>query len=506
MVEAYLKKLSSQIGADNKLPKAINEVLETILGKVTRSLKEKVIAISEEKRNLQAMIEKQKEKLKNNDFDAELRKAKVREIKRQKQELENKLNHIENSLQHLNSLEDFEYKKPNLQNKQARQEYYEDLKRKSEENTRKVKEYQAEQRRRKEKIKEHLEEINRQLEEEKERKQLEKEGKNAIFEIEYKQELERMQENKMRRQQELEEMKRREIELAEIKKQKPLYQKMQEKFLQDVEMPELEKRKAELAKKRLLFQPLSKDDLAEHSKWYSQLRKEHNAQTDKEMTQKSIDHQMNQLGVSKNYKLEKSIDEKEKSIQDKLKLVDRKIKYADLVREMFTPSIDKFKQKELELRVEKLKHPVRKEILKSSQEKSFVESYSDGEGKKMWKPRKYPKNPLIPEEKNKKEPVLIDYLGERRKAREDAASKSGTARKHNVDWEEDLNLELTNEQKAERIKAKAEKIEKEARRKELLLNSTTPNNLSTLEKSEDVNQMLISSIRAKLAVLEHVSN
>jgi len=43
----------------------------------------------------------------------------------------------------------------------------------------------------------------------------------------------------------------------EVKKKKPLHVRLEEKFKSDFEMPELEKRKAELAKKRMLHQPIN---------------------------------------------------------------------------------------------------------------------------------------------------------------------------------------------------------------------------------------------------------
>ena len=41
-----------------------------------------------------------------------------------------------------------------------------------------------------------------------------------------------------------------------------------------------------------------------------------------------------------------------------------KNRYSELVKEMFTPTVDRFKQKELELRKEKLKNPHRRPPLK----------------------------------------------------------------------------------------------------------------------------------------------
>jgi len=50
--------------------------------------------------------------------------------------------------------------------------------------------------------------------------------------------------------------------------------KLEEKFRNDVEMPELEKRKAELAKKRMLHQPIRTEQFAEHARWYETLKQE----------------------------------------------------------------------------------------------------------------------------------------------------------------------------------------------------------------------------------------
>lgn len=63
---------------------------------------------------------------------------------------------------------------------------------------------------------------------------------------------------------------------------------------------------------------------------------------------------------------------------------------------MFKPRVDICKSKEMELRLEKLKNPVMKKFFSTEDQ---------------WKPRKYQKNPLIPEAKPSKKFEKINYLG-----------------------------------------------------------------------------------------------
>lgn len=160
MVDSYLSKLLNHINVDSGISNAVGQALSGILTEVSANLRLKVIAINEQKRNFSILIEKNREKMQEGTFEATLRKAHLREVKRKKRELEEKLGHITRSIEQLNTREEMELKRPNLQNEQTRREYYEELKKKSEENTKKTKEYYAEQRRRHDKVKAHLEELN----------------------------------------------------------------------------------------------------------------------------------------------------------------------------------------------------------------------------------------------------------------------------------------------------------------------------------------------------------
>ena len=56
----------------------------------------------------------------------------------------------------------------------------------------------------------------------------------------------------------------------------------------------------------------------------------------------------------------------EAALFERYMLVERQHKYAELVRDQFVPSVDRFKQKEIELRKVKLLHPQRRDPLKHS--------------------------------------------------------------------------------------------------------------------------------------------
>lgn len=55
------------------------------------------------------------------------------------------------------------------------------------------------------------------------------------------------------------------------------------------------------------------------------------------------------------------------------------------------------------------------------------------------------------------------------------------------------------------IKQKAERLEKAAKRKEVMINNLGANNLTGVAQSEAASDMWLSSIKAKLAVLEQIS-
>ncbi|CAG9328229.1 unnamed protein product [Blepharisma stoltei] len=349
------------------------------------------------------------------------------------------------------------------------------------------------------------------LKEEQERYELEKLKELALKQQEdlKNQRLKELKEKSEARKREIAAMKEiGETEYKKVISEKPLYKKIQENYQQEILMPELEKKKAELAKKRNLFKPLDRYDILEHSKNHDELMRESEERRKQNIRNRSLEYKMNAASLSLKTRFTDVILEEEKKKKEELEkqeiikksLYEKKQQYAEIVKEMFQPTVDPYKQHEMQLIVEKLKHNIpMKSISHTKSSRSVSERRSDSSREKDTKSvlnRKWKENPMIPKPKPKREPVLIDYLGERRNQRK----QEQVSEIQRIDWEEDLYDEnLTENEKAEKLKAKAAMMEKIAKKHEINLNG-----LSELDMAGQVNEMYINSIKAKLAVLEQV--
>ncbi|CAG9332015.1 unnamed protein product [Blepharisma stoltei] len=299
-----------------------------------------------------------------------------------------------------------------------------------------------------------------------------------------------------------------ETEYKKVISEKPLFKKIQDNYQQSVLMPELEKKKAELAKKRNLFKPLDHYDLVEHSRHHDEIMQEFDERRKQNLKNRSLEHKMNAASLSLKSRFTDTILEEEKKKKEEFEkeginkkiLYDKKLQYAELVKEMFQPSIDPYKKHEMQLIVERLKHnAIVRSTIYTKSSRSVSERRSDSSREKETKSvlgKKWKENPMIPKPKPKREPIFVDYLGERRKLR----GSEPRSEIQKIDWEDDLYDEnLTEEEKAEKLKAKAAMMEKIAKR-----NETKINGANSLEVADQVDEMYINSIKAKLAVLEKV--
>ncbi|CAG9315433.1 unnamed protein product [Blepharisma stoltei] len=380
--------------------------------------------------------------------------------------------------------------------------------------TKKLKEERLERERR---HREREEKYTKKLLEEIGSKQKEREEFQKFQEMEKQRKIEEQKLKAEERKKDIES--RKEIGIKEYKKvtsSKPLFKQMEDKFNQQVLMPALEKKKAELAKKRMLFQPINPQEIYEHSKKVNEIRREQEQRRQKEIIQRSLEEQVNYF--SKNFQthftaavIEEDRKKREEAEKSKGDLINRKLKmmqYADLVKEMFQPTVDKAKQVEIEERLEKRKK--QKKIINKTSVKSFSGKESEIENQEtvsegvLAKPTKWKKNPLkMPEKPSlKKEFAKIDYLAEMRKNQE---NQEKLAEKP-VNWQRELEDEnLSIEEKANRIRHKAELIEKKARIQEFNIGKLNPQNQQGLKATEQVNDMIIESIKAKLALLQQVT-
>ncbi|CAG9323305.1 unnamed protein product [Blepharisma stoltei] len=296
-----------------------------------------------------------------------------------------------------------------------------------------------------------------------------------------------------------------EREYKHVLSQKYLHEKLQESYVTQVVMPELEKKKADLAQKRMLFQPINREDLIEHARRHDEIMRDLQNRREKEVHNRSIDLQYRQISKSFHSKAldilneeeKRQKEEKEREELERKQRIEKKLQYSELVKELYRPSIDEYKKQEMKLLVEKLKFPVRTKLHGHNSAGTYENTTESGSMTEKHRiRRKWTKNPMVPEPAPKKEIKQIDFLAEMRIARH----SRGTIRKK-YELEKDLMyINLHDEENAIKLKEKADLVDKEILRKERTMSSNLPDR-KKIEIAEEINDMIISSIKAKLAIV-----
>jgi len=297
---------------------------------------------------------------------------------------------------------------------------------------------------------------------------------------------------------ELEEIKKRNHEMELLKNSKPMYKKIEEDYEKNLKKSEnkLQKEK-ELNRKS----PINVVDLMEHAKWYEGVKREHR-EKQREKVQEKVRSSSYGLAsawttkvLEEDQKMKKDLN---RASQERLNMIERKTKYAELVKEMFMPTVDRIKRQDNQSR------SPRGERLPGISKRSPMRGEnpgfgSDGELKYKSSGLKWKENPMVPKPLPKKQGHVVDYLEEKRKEKQEEGDIV------DVEWEKDLEKEYTTAELTKVLRRKAKILESKARKHEILIsgNSTSA---KTLKNNENVNDMLLSSIKAKLAALEQRAN
>ncbi|CAG9314266.1 unnamed protein product [Blepharisma stoltei] len=509
MVTNYLSNILSSIKSKAKTQESVQGSLSSSALKIISHIKQASIPFSKSPDDLQTVINNLLSKINSSNVDENVRQAKLKEIKKQKELLEAKLSSIEESISTLDNIGSIQNEnklnKPNLQNARTRQEYLENERKKAEEAAQKIKAYYKEQKERAKKKQQEQSKLMMILEEESEAKKQEMEELKAKKEQEYYEKLEKMKELKAKRQQEIDEIRRRNNDYESIKGVKPLYVKLEEKFKCEYELPELEKRKSELAKRKLVNRSINQEKIIEHMKWYDVLRDEHTKRNEEALNSRKIENKVRSSSCTWNAKIleqEKQLKEAQNAANiERLQKIEKRLRYAELIKEMFMPTVDKTKQLELQERLEKMKNPARHHrILSEINQRS--ESFVELEKKKI-KPRKIQSQSKTVE--TPKVAKKINYLEEKRKLREEN-EKNMPVEEIKANWDDVLSMSVSDTEKVKIISEKVSKLEKQAILKEHLVSSTNPMNIKALAQQENIDNLLVGSIKAKLAVFSHAVN
>ncbi|OMJ81567.1 hypothetical protein SteCoe_3997 [Stentor coeruleus] len=396
--------------------------------------------------------------------------------------------------------------------KQHREGYFKEQQKKVEETKEFTKKLEEDRINRQKRVQERERELrNKALQEIEEQK---------IRQIELEKKLEEDKQRKLAELVQKSEIRKRHIE--EVKQEtakrsvssKPLYMQMEDAYKQQVLMPQLEQHKAELAKKRILYQPLDREEFKDHIKKHEEIRREQEYRRKKEFKQKILEAEVNSASFNLQSKFTLAILEEERNKKDELEKIkeekqvhiNKRLQYARLVKEMFPPVINESKKFIPESELKSKKTHKRAYSNENSRDKSIekkkisVVDYKSEIGivpKRQWK-----KNPLVPEPKQAKEKVIVDYLADKRKERENPPTD---VKNLHIELEKELLDENFDKAKAQKIKQKADRVDKVAKQQERLIESLKNDGVKGIEVGDQVNDMIISSIRAKLALLDKFS-
>jgi len=340
------------------------------------------------------------------------------------------------------------------------------------------------------------------------RKEIEEEKKQRILERieQHKENLDTEKKNRQKRESSWKAFKEKE------RNTKYLHEEIEERYAKDIVMPELEKKKKQLESIRKFHKPIKKEELDEHEKNYQEkIKVEREKQRMKrEKWYADIGYGVYDENRYKTKFYEKALEEgKNKAEKKRVNSQTRKRKqekmnnYAKIVKEMHWPEVSEKKRKELQ-EMKELVENGSKPKFRSPKLNNKYNTSARGSSSSSDRPQeiKKPKwnfhNPMVPKPQPKKEPIKIDWLGDRRAMRQD---KEKEIMNNSQSWKAiATNATLDDQAKLQLLKAKTRMLEENAHRKEQMNKIRG----STMEGTVEVNEMLIGAIESKLSLLDNI--
>ncbi|CAI2359035.1 unnamed protein product [Moneuplotes crassus] len=290
----------------------------------------------------------------------------------------------------------------------------------------------------------------------------------------------------------------------------PLYKKIEKQFEEDYTISELEKRKKELAVKRSFMKPIDPLEIANHEKEYEEkLRIEQAKRENKYKLDSDYDHKKYHSVFLDNV-LDSDAKAKEaifKKSRQSNELCTKKKNYSKVIMETYKPQISKRKKIEMELIKQNLIQPraydrITKKV-SSTRNSDRSGLYKRNHSVEARSPRRNRKNDpdwrsmnrIVGPPKPEKSFVKIDYLKRSYRDKPDEHSEY----KQN-DWKSEIR-KYDGEDRINYMKEKARTIEELALRKEKHLKLLDQD---TNEERNEVNDMIIDSIKAKIALLDNI--
>mmetsp|Transcript_26075 Transcript_26075/g.46307 ORF Transcript_26075/g.46307 Transcript_26075/m.46307 type:complete len:366 (-) Transcript_26075:2420-3517(-) len=273
-----------------------------------------------------------------------------------------------------------------------------------------------------------------------------------------------------------------EQQLKKVIEQKPLYARYEEEFR--IKHRDWE-REAEvyLSRRALEKVSLSTDEITLHQQRHDELIELLQRQKERKRRESSLDREVNMLMMSpeRSKTLGKILERERKDHEDachKEKLAKerllRKRTYSRIVNDYFKPVMRRSTASQTPIPVVE----ERKRVVK-------------------FKPRKFKPNPLAPKESPARQPIIRDYLAERRDSRNRAYSSALS----NID---SLSRSPTSKRSNRSLLDVSKSLEARARSGDLL-RSDVSMSIPALEFDSQVAQLYIDSIKAKLSYIESMN-
>ena len=273
---------------------------------------------------------------------------------------------------------------------------------------------------------------------------------------------------------------------------KPRYVEIEQKFKNNFELPELERRKAELAKKRILFQPISRQEWMSHLKRYNECMLE----AERKRLTKANEGSVENSQIIQNSLKRAQVMESQERILQKKNMVEKRKKYAEVVRESFAPKIDHRTENHDILSPKKLEKQHVAEIISEKEATKPVLEEKAAQIKVVKVIKKKPKKKMESKTPEVLNEAKNDYLAERRQKRtqiEDVASIDSALN--------GFDKLVLSEDRGKMLR-KLKKYENLVKLQEQKIKETDLDSAAGLQLEEKMNELLMQSIKAKMSMLD----
>lgn len=292
----------------------------------------------------------------------------------------------------------------------------------------------------------------------------------------------------------------------------PLHKRMEERYYSESYTPELEHKKQILAEIRDKLKPMDMSEIDMHEILYKMKKRERASKSTKITSSVEYKKGIHISSHLQDVMLENMRFKEQLKLKEEVSKLKRNkmVHYGQVIKDTKIPTIDDDKRKEIEFRKQNFTN-LRTKIINTDLEEA-EKKLNDPETKARlgvtsmteldYKKRKFKPNPLVPAPKIKRPPVEIKYLEEKR-FKKGAIKDRMEIEYKPVNWKKEFKKPEI--EKFDSIFDKSLQISKDHDEVEQYLRVKNDGWIG-INQTQNLNNMLIDAIKAKVALLENVGN